>query len=227
MTPMDPDLRAEIAAACREHDRMMADHAPAAARPVQKEAPAGDLVLRRQENALVVSSEPVTSAAAVMDAEASKAWNEWWDGRAAVERAEIYEAVGKGMAEFASEYVHEKLQPFKTEIAGLKAENVELKGMLSSALSTLDAVRATAEAAQQQQQAEKRERQIRDETIRERSARIADLQRDNAASHAELARAQLAQAFGRCDQRFELLEEKIAMLLRLMSLSGVDLPRGL
>jgi hypothetical protein len=220
---MDPDLRAEIAAACREHDRMMAEgQYSAAAPPVRKEAGQGELLFRVTETALAPAV-----AAGVMDAETQKGWDSWIAAHQANLKTEIYEALGKGMAEFVSEYLHQKLQPLRTGFAETQAELVEVKGLLTSALTALDEARKTAEALQQDRAAEKRERAIRDETIRERSARIADLQRDNAASHAELARAQLAQAFGRCDQRFELLEEKIAMLLRLMSLSGVDLPRGL
>jgi hypothetical protein len=149
-------------------------------------------------------------------------------GHLAIERAEVLEIVTEAVGEFAFEYMHEKLQPLTHELANLKAENVELRGMLGSALSAIDAVRATAEALQQERQIEKRDLAVRNQVIAERGARIAELQRDNSASHAELTRKHQDQEFARRDARLDLLETRLGMLLNFLSVgSGLDLPKGL
>ena len=68
-------------------------------------------------------------------------------------------------------------------------------------------------------------RALRD-TIRERSARITQLQAENSASHAELARKQRDEEFAARDQRLELVETRLGMLLRFLSVAGIDFPRG-
>ena len=156
----------------------------------------------------------------------SAAWNEWVKAHLANERAEVIDIITQAMGQFASEYVHEKLTPLNRDISNLKGENAELRGMLGSVLAKFDALRASTDAAQQERIAEKRERQIRDQTIAERSARIADLQRENAASHAESRRQHLEQAFGQRDARLDLIETRLGMLLQFLSVAGVDFPRG-
>ena len=176
------------------------------------------MVFKERENALAPADD---------DSEKnSAAWNAWIAAHLEAERDFLL----KGMAEGMSEYVHFKLTErdavINREINSLKAENAELRGMLGSALSALDAVRKNAEAMAQEWIADKRERAIRDDTIRERSARIADLQRENAASHAELARKQRDQELAARDQRLELVETRLRMLCQFLSVGGYDLPRG-
>jgi hypothetical protein len=224
---MDPDLRAEIDAVSREHDRLMAqDREPAGGPYVRKEGPAG-LLYREHENnapapAPTTDSAPFT-AVADESARNAAAWDAWVRGHIAAERAEVFDQMGKVVAEFTSGYVFERLQPLTREIASLKGENAELRGMLGSALTAIDAVRKTAYDIVQQRVAEKREQAIRDETIRERSARIVELQAQNSASAAELGRRQRDQELAQRDRRIEMLETKLGMLLRWI---GGDLPRG-
>jgi hypothetical protein len=217
---MDQTLRDEIAAACREHDLLLArDQLPS----VQRDARDASLVFKERENALA----PVAAPADDDSEKNSAAWNAWIVAHLEAERDFLL----KGMAEGMSEYVHFKLTErdavINREINSLKAENAELRGMLGSALSALDAVRKNAEGMAQEWIADKRERAIRTDTIRERSARIADLQRTNAVSAAELASQQLAKSFAARDQRLELVELRLKMLCQFLSVGGYDLPRGM
>jgi hypothetical protein len=118
-------------------------------------------------------------------------------------------------------------------VGTLENENKELRGMLGDALGKLAEVREKSDAIAQEQHAaierlERQEltRQVRDRTLVERSDRISELQRSNAASRAELARTQFEQAFATRDARLASMEEKFQMLLHFLSLSH-DLPRGL
>ena len=219
MIAMDQTLRDEIAAACREHDLLLArDQGPS----VQRDTRNASLVFKERENALA----PVAAPADDDSEKNSAAWNAWIVAHLEAERDFLL----KGMAEGMSEYVHFKLTErdavINREINSLKAENAELRGMLGSALSALDAVRKNAEASAQEWIADKRERAIRDATIRERSARITQLQAENSASHAELARKQRDEEFAARDQRLELVETRLGMLLRFLSVAGIDFPRG-
>jgi len=81
------------------------------------------------------------------------------------------------------------------------------------------------EALRREWQRDRSDRAIRDATIVERSARIAQLQKENAESHAQLNRQQLDRSFAERDARFERIETKLSMLMKFLSLS-VDLPRG-
>jgi hypothetical protein len=227
----DQALRDEVAAACREHDRL-----------VQREGFAG-LRHRTQESAAPAKPTYVELYHDVDDPEHKylvhdvdahnefnrKNWDAWVEAHLANERSEVIDIVTKTVGEVVS---HErgvrdrKLEERDRAIAELRAENVELKGLVSSALATLDAVRKSTVALQQERQAEQRERQVRDDTIRERSVRIADLQRENSASHAELARKQRDQELAQRDARIELLETRVKMLCQFLSVSGYDLPRG-
>ena len=176
------------------------------------------MVFKERENALAPADD---------DSEKnSAAWNAWIAAHLEAERDFLL----KGMAEGMSEYVHFKLTErddvINREINSLKAENAELRGMLGSALSALDAVRKNAEAMAQEWIADKRERAIRDATIRERSARITQLQAENSASHAELARKQRDEEFAARDHRLELVELRLKMLCQFLSVGGYDLPRG-
>jgi hypothetical protein len=217
-----PEDRRELAELCCEHDELMArDRSElAGAPPVRREAPTGVLVYK--ERAAAVPSE-------VNDENQRNAadWDRWVKGHLVIERAEVLDIITRVLGEFGVAFVDEELAPLARRIASLEAENGELKSMLGSAVSAIDAVRSAAEALKQQQQAEKRERQIRDEIIRERSVRIADLQRENAVSHAELARQQRDQELAQRDRRIEQLETRVKMLCNFLSVGGYDLPRGL
>jgi len=83
--------------------------------------------------------------------------------------------------------------------------------------------RSEIEALRREWQKDRSDRAIRDQTIVERSARIAQLQKENAEAHAQLSRQQLDRSFAERDARLERLETKLGMLL---SFIGGDLPRG-
>jgi len=214
---MDLELRRYLNEVYREHDSLLAEIGapePLEAQEggyMRREASPDGLLYRVVENA------PVTLPAAGDDnAKNAEGWDQWLKAHLAIAKAEWFNEFARGMGEGLSEYTHEKLAPHVRAIAELRDELAECKGLLTSALSALDAVRATTEQ-------EKRERAIRDDTIAERSARIADLQRTNAVSAAELASQQLAKSFAARDHRLNLIETKLGMLI---SWIGADLPRG-
>lgn len=218
MTPMDQILKRVSA----EHDR---DREPVGSPHVERDARNAGLVFKQRENALVpVRTDDVDASEA--DARNSAAWNAWIARHLENERAAVIDIITRTIGQFASEYVHEKLQPLTHELGVLRNENTELRGMLASTLAALDTVRKNVEGVTQERIAEERARQIRDETVRERSARIADLQRENAASHAELARKQRDQELAQRDARLEQLETRLDMLCRFLSVAGADFPRG-
>ena len=123
---------------------------------MQKDASPGTLMYRTQENALA-PVRTADAAASVMDAETSKAWNSWIDGRLATERAEVIDQITRLVGEFASGYVHEKLQPLRRELAEVRAENLEVKRALGETLSRFAAVEAEAKALVRQIDAEGRQ----------------------------------------------------------------------
>ena len=221
---MDLELRRYLNEVYREHDSLLAEIGapePLEAQEggyMRREASPDGLLYRVVENA------PVTLPAAGDDnAKNAEGWDRWLKAHLAIAKAEWFNEFARGMGEGLSEYTHEKLAPHIRAIAELREELAECKGLLTSALSAFDAVRATTEALQQ----EKRERAIRADTIRERSARITQLQAENSASHVELARMQRDEEFAARDQRLELVELRLKMLCQFLSVGGYDLPRGM
>jgi len=222
------NIRDEIGQLSAEHDRMMVEHEQwmarreaAGAAPVQKYNDSAVLYREHDGNA----SEPTPQRdAAPSEGEQQdwSGWEKWLRGHLNNERAEMLEAVAQGMAMF----VDKQLTPIDRALAELRAENIELKGLLTDALNRFakinDATRGlTDEIAALQ--AEKREAQIRNQAMIERSGRVADLQRENAASRAALERQRFEQAFAERDHRIEQLETRLGMLLKF---HGGDLPRG-
>jgi len=239
--PMDPDLRAMLDAVSREHDRLMArDREPVRSVPVQRDGLAGLRYKDHEENAPApapivgtiyrdVDDPRRTYALRDLDEENEKNaadWNRWFDSCLALRLDPHLEEID-GVFDSALRRVEYIEDTFSRRIADLRAENAELRGMLGSVLAKFDALRASTEAIERERQVEKRELVVRNQVIAERSDRIANLQRENAASHAELAAQRLDAAFGQRDQRLEMLEEKLGMLLRFLSVSGLDLPRGI
>jgi hypothetical protein len=242
----DPDLRAEIDAVSREHDRLMArDREPIGTGYVRKKEPAG-LRYRDAPNsarALAAAEPPIEGEIYTdettglvyrlhdRDAENernSADWNAWVRSHLEAEREFLLKAMAGGM----SEYVHFHLTERDRKIASLEAELAECKGMLGRALTALDDAHKVAAANDAEQretidELKRRdlERHVRDRTIAERSARISELQRENSASHAELARQQRDQELAQRDARINLIEIKLAMLLNFLGQS-IDLPRG-
>jgi hypothetical protein len=96
---------------------------------VAREAMPGELVYKDRYDALVPVRTDDT------DAVNAAGWDRWVKAHLAIERAEVLDQVARTVAEFASIYVHEKLQPLRRELADVKAENVEVKRMLGEAVS--------------------------------------------------------------------------------------------
>jgi hypothetical protein len=215
----DTTERAELKALFDAQDRMLGEARWRAEREalMRRADPASGLIHREQENALVAAPE----------AENWAGWEAWISAHQRNLKAEILDWIMENMPPYVCTYVGGKLKERDREIGSLKGENAELRGMLGSLLTRFDTLNATAETLQQKWAAEKRERQVRDETIRERSARIADLQRENIASHSELARKQRDQELAQRDHRIALLEQQLRMLMMHMGLMGLDPPKGL
>jgi len=163
-------------------------------------------------------------------------WEAWRAGHEDILRQEIIKALDKQydtVAEALGLLRSEMRLETDRRITVLENENKDLRTLLSEALSRMSEARKTAEADAHEQRAaiaklERAEltRQVRDRTLIERSDRVSELMRDNAASRAELARQQFDQAFAARDARLRTMEEKFTMLLHFLSLSH-DLPRGL
>jgi len=75
-----------------------------------------------------------------------------------------------------------------------------------------------------------RERKLRNEVMAERSSRVAELQRQNAATRAELERQaldrRLEEFLREHSARVERLEMKLGIALNLLDAAGIDWPRG-
>jgi hypothetical protein len=152
------------------------DHIP---KENKVERDAGGLLFRQQDNALVSAPEAAADWSA---------WQAWLDGHLNVLRAEMMEAVAEGMAEFANEYIAEKLAPLQTELTDLR-----------------------------------RTLQERDE----RAVAIAEVKKQYAGERAEREALALAAALTVRDAKIEKLEMQLGILLRFLSLSGLEPPKGL
>jgi len=230
---MTPEERRQLAELGAEQDRMLAEDEQwtarrAAAASVQKFVADGVMYRTGPENTLALAADNarMPSSDGVGDASDWSGWEAWLRGHLNNERAEMLEAVAQGMAMF----VDEQLTPIDRAFTELRAENIELKGLITDALSRFakldDAAKGLASEIgwlRQQWQADKRETQIRNQAMIERSGRVADLQRENAASRAALERQRFEQAFVERDHRIEQLETRLGMLLKFL---GGDLPRG-
>jgi hypothetical protein len=113
--------------AARERDPIAYDNFLRSQR-VEREAGDLSLVFKTREDALAPVPAPDTDAAN------AEGWDRWLRGHLSIERAVVLDQVARTVAEFASQYVYEKLQPLRRELADVKAENVEVKRMLGEAM---------------------------------------------------------------------------------------------
>jgi hypothetical protein len=212
----------ELAAICREYDRFRTEqHALAEHQALTRRVDAETGLAYRDQEQPAPEPEPDWSG-----------WEAWRAAHQSILKTEILDWVLDSVPAFVCTYVGKKLEERDRKIADLEAELVECKGMLGRAIDAVDDARsaAAAEAEKQHAAIERLERQelvrrTRDATITERSNRIGELMRSNAESRAELARQQFEQAFAARDARLHTMEEKFEMLLRYMSLAGLELPR--
>jgi hypothetical protein len=183
-----------------------------------------------QESVPEPAETAVTPVSNVMDAEASKAWNEWIDGRLSTERESERRLTMYAMGELVSEMRQERKEAIEKAVCAIANQLREVKGLLGTTLAALDDAR---KGLQQQHEVieglrrQEFERTVRDRTIIERSARVAELQRENAESRVALASQHLEQAFDQRDARLNLIETRLEMLCRFLSVGGLDLPKGL
>ena len=209
------DERRALAELFRAQDKLLAEaRAEAAHKELTQHVDESGLMYRNHEPA----PEPNWSN-----------WENWLQGHQNILRAEIREWVMDVVGEALGLLRGEMQQETDRRIDTLENENKELRGMLGEALSRLSEARNSAQeqgAAISKLERAELTRQVRDKTLIERSDRVSELQRSNAASRAELARQQYDQAFAARDARLASMEEKFAMLLHFLSLSH-DLPRGL
>jgi hypothetical protein len=215
----------ELAALYREHDRFRDEQrAITEYAALTKRVDATGLIHREQEDALVTAPDPTPDGLDDLPPFSERQGN-------------VIAYVISGLRQEWTRDLQQLRQEYETatdrRVGTLENENRELRGMLGEALSRLSEARKIAETNAQEQGAaisklERAEltRQVRDKTLIERSDRVSELMRDNAASRAELARQQFEQAFSVRDARLRTMEEKFTMLLHFLSLSH-DLPRGL
>jgi hypothetical protein len=166
------------------HDHLMAGAAETQrAAPVQRDGQVAGLLYRVTE-----TTPAPAQTGSTMDPETQVGWDRWLRGHLDNERAEMLEILTKGVGEGMSEYVFQRLQPLRTEIADLK-----------------------------------RILQERDE----RAHALSELKREFQGERVEHEALALASALAVRDAKIEKLEEKLGMLLRFLSLQGLDLPRGM
>jgi len=215
--------RRELAAVCDAHDRMM--------EAAREEVRQKELTKRADPvSGLVFRDAP--APAVDIDEENRKnqeGWDEWCRGHISIMIHQLLDALALDIRDLRDALRQEWAEAIEKRIGGVQGENAEVKGMLVSALAKL----ADAESEVQQQRAEIAElrraeerRTTRDLTLVERSGRIAELQRANAESHAQLSAQQRERELAARDHRIDLLEERMQALLRHMGLMGFDLPRG-
>ena len=118
-------------------------------------------------------------------------------------------------------------------VGTLENENCELRGLVGDALAKLDKVREKTEVSCRRQQdgiVELRqfeaERRAREQVSIERTQYINELRREVADVQVKLQNKEIDAALAERDARITQLETQLQMLLRFLSISGVDLPRG-
>jgi hypothetical protein len=225
---MDEHERRQLAKLFREDDRLRAENEQWLAR---RQAPSEPIVEGQgaayvqkfgSEELLYRVVDNSAPAAESAPADEWAGWNAWVRAHLDNEREALTDTMAEVIVELRREWRAEReiaLVERDRRIGVVEGELCETKAMLGDAFAKLNA--ATGEI--EQLRTERRERQIRDATIAERSSRVAELQRENAASRAALERQRSEQALAERDARIDRLETQLGMLLRYI---GGDLPRG-
>jgi hypothetical protein len=159
-------------------------------------------------------------------------WEQWIGGHQSILKTEILDLILDNVPAFVCTYTREKLEQRDRKIADLEGELADCKGMLSRAVAAVDDARKDAAAEAEKQRAmidelrlQEAGRVARDRAVIERSGRIAELQRSNAESHAQLSAQQRERELAERDHRIALVEQQLKMLLMHMGLQGLDPPR--
>jgi hypothetical protein len=195
----------------REHDELMQEaHAPVA--PPQ--------IKRKDFNSALV-------AAAVTSKEQDwSGWQKWLDGNLTIAQADLREELENTIVEVIVGLRHE----WDQRIVALANENRELKGMLGDLLAKFASCneRATKQQAEliELKQLE-RARISREQALIETRDYIAEVKRQAADMHIQLENQRLETALAARDARIEKLETQVHMLCSFLSVSGLNLPKGL
>jgi hypothetical protein len=211
----------ELAALYREHDRF---------RDEQRAITEQEALTRRVDPSTGLVHRDAPAPAPEPD---WSGWENWLQGHQAILKAEILDWTLDNVSAFVCTYVREKLEARDAKIADLEAELVECKGLVGDALGKLDKVRDSTEASCRRQQdgiVELRrfeaERRAREQTSLERTQYINELRRDVASVQVKLQNKEIDAALAERDAKISAIEERLQMLLRFLSISGVDPPRG-
>jgi hypothetical protein len=212
----------ELTALYREHDRFREEQrAITEHQALTKRADETGLVHREQQDALVTVPEPTPDDLPGFN-----------DKQA--------DAIAYVISALRQEWTHD-LQQLRQEhetatdrrVGTLENENCELRGLVGDALAKLDKVREKTEASCRRQQdgiVELRqfeaERRAREQVSIERTQYINELRREVADVQVKLQNKEIDAALAERDARITQLETQLQMLLRFLSISGVDLPRG-
>jgi hypothetical protein len=211
--------RAELAELYREDDRRRAEHAEqkggANGVCVQREAPVGDLLYRTTDNVLEPASEPEESWGE---------WEAWMAGHLRNAREEMFDVIAEAMNKLVDQEraaADKQRVALQEEISGLTTVLNEVRRQYAEQVETLRRD-FQAQIVQVEQ-----ERVIREQAAVEARNYVADIRRQAAAEHVELEKRRVDDYLAERDSRIKQLEVKMDMLCRFLSVSGVDLPKGL
>jgi hypothetical protein len=237
---IDNETRRHLRDLFDEQDRMLAKaNEPLGSPLVQREAH-GALLYRVQESdAEAPAAEPVSalSTAAADDdenARNSAGWNAWAQGHIAAERDFTARALGCVIAELRHEWRTER----DAAIAALKQEfgesiedrdrkfTNEFVRYASVAEHAEMAVTALVHRVGQLER-EVAELRAREQIRSERGAEIAEVTRNANVGRFNLQERTLERELAVRDGKIEKLEAQLAMLLKFLSLQGLDPPNGL
>jgi hypothetical protein len=225
--------RRVLAELFREDDRLRAEHEQWEARREAEAAPpveksGAEVVLYREHENIA----PAVSVMARRAADADDDDDIHLFADPELDRT-FAETIGHVICGLRNEWRDEVRDHIKTErdgheraVAELHAENVELKGLLRETLSRFAEINDAARGLASEVailKADKRDRAVRDQTIVERSGRIAQLQKENAEAHAQLSREKWNQEFAARDARIDRLQARLDALVTFLSGS---FPRG-
>jgi hypothetical protein len=226
------DIRQEIARLSEEHDKLLADDTAwldrrnvAAALLARNSGPDG-LLHRDGPNNAQAGSPAAVEAPSNGDG-GGALFGDARDEMLARSLGVIVATLRKESEAEIAKLKAEMREIISTEVVTLHGDCSDLRGrvsdmdeVLSRATTTL---RGAVERIRLESRNEKHDRAIRNQAITERSARVAELQQQNAAARADLERRHRESEFDVRDRRIEALEIQLSTLLKFI---GGGLPRG-
>jgi len=219
------DDRRALAEACAEHDRLMAEaraaQLPETGQEELRIVRDGSVAILHQELDENVPASPGTasSIANAVPSDGYEGWERWMAGHLRNERAAMQEVIQSALVEVGAHLQDEARQQLETglverdrKIGVLEGQLRDASALLAETLKQVDSLCRRLDA-----------RDERDRTFAERSARITELQRENAIARRAAERSQLEAALAEHGARVERVETQLAMLLKFI---GGELPRG-